>query len=343
MDESLSVSQVVKRAACPGRCRPSAGWLCSSRAGSCRRWPAASRCGRHCADCPTARAARPGRTCITRFDRSRTSVSEMRRTMWWRGDLLRIGPARPPAPVPAARAACCGGSLRTRSALVSTTSAFWRCGSCVVTPVGQWPVWQVCAWMQPSVIMKPRAALHQSAPSAIMRARSKAETTLPAQPSLTRSRRFTPTSVLCTSSSPSCSGAPDVVGELHRRGAGAALRAIDHDEIRRDAGLLHRLDDGKDHSPWMAEAELEAGRLAARQLAQAGDEMHHLDRRGKGAVRRRRDAVDADRNAARRGDLGRDLRARQHAAVAGFRALAQLDLDHAHLRVGRCLDEALLR
>jgi hypothetical protein len=43
------------------------------------------------------------------------------------------------------------------------------------------PVWQVWAWMQPSANMKPRAALHQSAPSAIMRAMSKALITLPAR------------------------------------------------------------------------------------------------------------------------------------------------------------------
>jgi len=41
-----------------------------------------------------------------------------------------------------------------------------------------------------------------------MRAMSNALTTLPAQPSLTCGRRFRPTSVLCTSSRPSCSGAP---------------------------------------------------------------------------------------------------------------------------------------
>ena len=37
---------------------------------------------------------------------------------------------------------------------------------------------------------------------------SKALTTLPAAPMDMRLRRFTPISVLCTSSSPSCSGAP---------------------------------------------------------------------------------------------------------------------------------------
>ena len=76
------------------------------------------------------------------------------------------------------------------------------------TLVGQAPVWQACAWMQPSANMKPRAALHQSAPSAIARAMSNAPTTLPAQPMRMRLRRLSPTKVLCTSSSPSCSGAP---------------------------------------------------------------------------------------------------------------------------------------
>ena len=37
----------------------------------------------------------------------------------------------------------------------------------------------------------------------------------------------------------------DMVDELHRRRAGAALRAIDDDEVGRDAGLHHRLDDAE--------------------------------------------------------------------------------------------------
>src|SRR5262245_41751146 len=43
---------------------------------------------------------------------------------------------------------------------------------------------------------------------------------------------------------------------------------------------------------------------------------------------RRRDAVDADRNAARFRDLRCHLGARQHPAMAGLGALRQLDLDH---------------
>ena len=37
----------------------------------------------------------------------------------------------------------------------------------------------------------------------------------------------------------------DVVGELERRRAGAALGAVDDDEVGRDAGLEHRLGDAE--------------------------------------------------------------------------------------------------
>ena len=57
-------------------------------------------------------------------------------------------------------------------------------GSWVATPVGQRSVWQLSDWMQPSANMKPRAELHQSAPSAIARAMSKAVAILPAAPML---------------------------------------------------------------------------------------------------------------------------------------------------------------
>ena len=45
--------------------------------------------------------------------------------------------------------------------------------------------------------------------------------------------------------------------------------------------------------PRVADAQLEADRLAAGERAQLLDELHHLDRRREGAVRSRRDAVDA--------------------------------------------------
>ena len=50
-----------------------------------------------------------------------------------------------------------------------------------------------CDWMQPSENMKPRAELHQSAPSAMARAMSKAVMILPAAPILMRWRAPMPT------------------------------------------------------------------------------------------------------------------------------------------------------
>ena len=38
---------------------------------------------------------------------------------------------------------------------------------CVATPVGQWPVWQRCAWMQPIASIASRATLIMSQPSAM--------------------------------------------------------------------------------------------------------------------------------------------------------------------------------
>ncbi len=58
-------------------------------------------------------------------------------------------------------------------------------------------------------------------------------------------------------------------------------------------------------------------------------------RRRKGAVAGRRNAVRAHRHAADGGDFGRDLGGGQHAAMAGLGALAELDLDHLDLRILR--------
>ena len=72
-------------------------------------------------------------------------------------------------------------------------------------------------------------------------------------------------------------GRAHVVAELDRCRAGAAFGAIHHDEVRRDAGLQHGLDDGKPF-PRMTQAELEADRFAAAELAQPGDELEHFHR-----------------------------------------------------------------
>ncbi len=131
--------------------------------------------------------------------------------------------------------------------------------------------------------MKPRAELAQSAPMARTLAMSKALTILPLAPSLILSRRFRPTRVLCTNSRPSRSGTPMWSVNSTGRGAGAAFLAVDHDEVREDAGFQHGLGDAHE-LPRVAQAELEAHRLAAGQFAQLGDELHQFDGRGERAV-----------------------------------------------------------
>ena len=124
----------------------------------------------------------------------------------------------------------------------------------------------------------------------------------------------------------------DVVGVLHRRRAGPALGAVDDDEVRRGALLEHRLADRQQLAA-AADAELEAGGLAAGQLAHARDEADELARRGERRVRGRADARLALRDVARLGDLLRHLAAGQLAADAGLGALAELERDELDVRV----------
>ena len=74
-----------------------------------------------------------------------------------------------------------------------------------------------------------------------------------------------------------------VVSELQRCCAGAALRTVHDNEVGGDAGLQHGLYHGKP-LPWVTDAELDTRRLATRELAQAGDEMHHFYGRRKSTV-----------------------------------------------------------
>src|SRR5581483_2655106 len=84
----------------------------------------------------------------------------------------------------------------------------------------------------------------------------------------------------------------------------------------------------------MADAKLDAGRLSPRQPPQRVDKVEQLDRRGKCRMIRWRNAVLAHRYAARLGDFGGDLSARQHAAVARLCPLRELHFDHLDLRIG---------
>ena len=113
----------------------------------------------------------------------------------------------------------------------------------------------------------------------------------------------------------------NVVGELHRRRAGAAFLAVDDDEVGQDAGFQHGL--GYAHElPRVAQAELETYRFAARQLTQLGNELHHLDGGGEGTVARRRYAVFAHQHTTGFGDFPGHLVLGQDAAMAGLGALA---------------------
>uniref|UniRef100_A0A1I8ACY5 Phenol hydroxylase n=1 Tax=Steinernema glaseri TaxID=37863 RepID=A0A1I8ACY5_9BILA len=135
-------------------------------------------------------------------------------------------------------------------------------------------------------------------------------------------------------------GHADVVAEFAWRSAGAPFLAVDHDEVGHDLGGQHGLGDAHE-LPGVAQAELEAHRFAAGQLAQLRHELEQPHRRAEGAVGGGRDAVFAGRYTARGGDLGAHLVPRQDAAVAGLGALAELDLDHLHLRVAGLFGEAL--
>ena len=154
--------------------------------------------------------------------------------------------------------------------------------------------------MQPSANMKPRAELHQSAPSAISARDVEAGDHAPAGAEPHRRPQADTDQAVVREQQALAQRRADMVDEFERRRAGAALRAVDHDEVRMDAGLDHGLAD-RHELPRMADAELEADRLAARKLAQLRDEVHQLDRsRERGMARaarcsRRRPARRAPR------------------------------------------------
>ena len=100
---------------------------------------------------------------------------------------------------------------------------------------------------------------------------AEAVTILPLAPTFIRSRMPAPTRMFWTTIRPSTQREAERVGELERRGAGAALAAVDDDEVGVGVALDHGLDDGHELAG-VADAELEADRLAARQLAELGDE-----------------------------------------------------------------------
>ena len=77
---------------------------------------------------------------------------------------------------------------------------------------------------------------------------------------------------------PFAQGHAHMVDELGWRRAGAALLAVDDDEIRGHAGFEHGFDDGEKFM-LLADTELEADGFAAGQSAQLLDEGHELQGR----------------------------------------------------------------
>ncbi len=80
--------------------------------------------------------------------------------------------------------------------------------------------------------MKPRAELHQSAPSAIARATSNALMILPLQPILIRDAKIQPHERVVHEQQSLLERRADVIDELERRRTGAAFGAVDDDEVR---------------------------------------------------------------------------------------------------------------
>ena len=112
-----------------------------------------------------------------------------------------------------------------------------------------------------------------------------------------------------------------MVGERLRRRAGAALAAIDDQEIRRhvQAAAIDRVAQVVDEAP-PADRGLDADRLAG-QIADVRDLVEQFIDIGDVVMPVRADRVLAHRNAAHLGDQRRDLGAGQHAALARLGAL----------------------
>ena len=179
----------------------------------------------------------------------------------------------------------------TRVALSGTLRARCSFGSCVVTPTGHLLVLQRCAWMQPSANMNAACRVARVRAERELVAMPKAVTILPAGDDPASCRAGRRRRARCARSvSPSSSGKPMELENSQRRRPGTALAAVDGDEVRRDAGLHHRLADGEELAR-LADAELEADRLAAGELAQLRDERAAVPSGVENAWMRGREAV----------------------------------------------------
>ena len=119
----------------------------------------------------------------------------------------------------------------------------------------------------------------------------------------------------------------EMVHELERSSAGAALLAVDHNEIRIDIGREHGLADGEEF-PTDVRCRARTRRACHRKACAEPDQ---LDGRGECGMACRGNAVFSKRHAACRGNLGRYFGRRQHPAMPRLGALAQLVADQFDL------------
>src|SRR5579885_2039997 len=182
-------------------------------------------------------------------------------------------------------------------------------------PVGQVFLLHCRAWMQPSANMKPRAVLMKSAPTHSAQATSAGVTSLPEAITRTRSRRPYSSSLSTSSGRLSRSGKP--MSSMSGCGAApvppSALSTVMKSGALSAPRFSTSANSSSSHDPSLTTALKPTGLPVTSRMR---------------AIMSRRDAADA-RN------LLRHLGARQDAALAGLRALAQLDFNHAHLRMPR--------
>ena len=137
--------------------------------------------------------------------------------------------------------------------------------------------------MHPRANMKPRAELHQSAPSPHRPHNVEGRDDLARSADSNAVAQARANQRVAHERKALDQGRADAVEEFQRCSAGAAFFAVNNDVIRCDTGFDHRFDDGE-KLPRVPDTQLEADRLTARLLAKILDEGDELEGGGKSAV-----------------------------------------------------------
>ena len=259
-------------------------------------------------------------------------------------ELQRDDRARLPRSVSASASASRGGTGRPAAPCPAPTRARCRVGSWVATPVGQRSVWQVSDWMQPT---REHEAARRIAPVGTERhdardVERRHDLAAGAEPDAVAHADADQRVV--HEGQPLAQRHADMVHELQRRRAGAALVAVDDDEVGRDArSRAIALQMARNSQGWPMHSLKPAGLPPDSRRSSAMNSIML------GAAWRRRNGAAGEMQSWPIGTprvaaiSGADLGRRQYAAVARLGALAQLELDHLDLRIGRGRGEALGR